>query len=401
MKTYKRPLILFFLLSNFFMYAQTLSLSHSRKPGEPFSISNGSTSTSGVVYLDLKQATSGSGYVDIPVSFSSTDSIVSLDLALKFNETVLSYNSIASAASHLTDILAKYSADDKILRLTSNSQQYYTVDETIAILRFNKTGTPKKSDLSGFTGYLNGDKVNTEIRGNFPFRQGKLMFWSDNSPIIYNPDDPDNYLITNIYGVDSMCSNKSLPTQPDVNGQFSFITDNGPFIQIERDILPSTNVQPVINGFDASLAHKVLINDPGFIPTIYQAIALDVNADGVISAGDVSQLNLRSVKTIAEFKQKWNYTNNGSTNGEASKDWLFLDSASLALPAYRISVTYPYSDGQGFSKSKVPVVPFCLQAPQENDSEKTYIGVLLGDANGNYTTVANDGKIKRIAVVKK
>lgn len=400
MKTYNQLFILLFFFLHACIFAQTPS-SNLIKPGNPSAISRGTAATSGVVYLDLEHVTSGSGYIDIPVSFSSNDSIVALDFALKFNESVLSYSSIVSWVPYLTDILAKYSPDDKTLRLTSNSKKYYIANQTIAILRFNRTGSVKDADLFGLIGYLNGDKVNAEIRGHFPFRTCSLKFWSDNSPIVYNPDDPDHYLVTNIYGVDVNCSNRSLPVQPDVNGQFSYTSSNGPFVQIERNILSSTDVQPVINGFDVSLGHKVLVNDPSFVPTIYQVIALDVNADGVISAGDISQINQRSVKTIPEFKQKWNHNLDGTSNGDASKDWLFLNAASLSLPAYQISVTYPYSDGVGYSKSKVPVVNFCLPAPDANVSETTYTGVLLGDVNGNYDSITNDGKIKRLAVAKK
>lgn len=231
---------------------------------------------------------------------------------------------------------------------------------------------------------------------------GSLKFWTDNSPIKYNAANPSQYLITNIYGTDGTCGNKSATAvQPDTLGVFHYDILNGTHVSIERDIAAATDVQPVINGFDASLGHKVLVNDLSFIPNIYQAIALDVNADGVISAGDISQINQRSVKTIAEFKQKWNYNSNGTSNGQPSKDWLFLDSALLASPAYKISTTYPSNDGAGYSKAKVPVVPFCLQVPVSNSSscpvfsQTAYTGVLLGDVNGNYDAIPADGQLKR------
>jgi hypothetical protein len=236
---------------------------------------------------------------------------------------------------------------------------------------------------------------------------GSLKFWTDNSPIKYNAANPSQYLITNIYGTDSNCANKSATAvQPDLNGNFAYNIVNGTSIQIERDILPATDVQVVINGFDASLGHKVLVNDLSFIPTIFQAIALDVNTDGVISAGDISQINQRSVKTITEFKQKWNYNNNGTSNGQLSKDWLFLDSTLLASPAYKKSLTYPANDGVGYSKSNVPMVPFCLQIPVSGGtscpvySQTAYTGVLLGDVNGNYDAIPADGQIKKTAGVE-
>ena len=317
--------------------------------------------TSGTIYLDLHLVTTGPDYIDIPVTFTSNDSIVSLDFALQFNESVLSYYSISRTASYLTDALAKYSPDDKTLRFTSNSSQYYKINQEILAIRFTLlTRKVTESDIFPLVGYLNGDRVNMELRGHFPFSTGSLKFWLDNSPIAYDANSPDNYLITDIYGVDSTCSNPSAAIQPDLNGQFKYTNSNGSSLQIERDILPSTNVQSVINGLDITLANKVLVNDVSFVPTIYQTIALDVNADGVISAGDVSQINQRSVKTISEFKQKWNYNNNGLSNGQLSKDWLFVDNLLLASPAYQLSSSYPLNDHMGYSKSKVPVVRFCL-----------------------------------------
>lgn len=232
--------------------------------------------------------------------------------------------------------------------------------------------------------------------------KGLLQFWLNNSPISYDNTSPSHYLITNIFGTDPNCSNPSgNAVQPDLNGKFIHNINNGTSLQVKRDILPTTDVQPVINGMDVSLGYAVLLNDLTFIPNIYQVIALDVNMDGVISAGDLSQMNQRSIKTILEFKQKWNYNNNGNSNGQLSKDWLFLDESLLNSPAYKISSTYPANDGVGFSRYKVPAVPFCLPVPASVCSSCTAYsegklkGVLLGDINGNYDAVAADGQIKR------
>ena len=90
----------------------------------------------------------------------------------------------------------------------------------------------------------------------------------------------------------------------------------GEYLAIDRDIAGTTDVQSVINSFDAFLGRKVLIEDPNFIPGIFQMIALDVNMDGVISAGDISQINQRTVLIQEEYKQSWNYNADGtpSTN---------------------------------------------------------------------------------------
>jgi hypothetical protein len=116
--------------------------------------------TTGTVYLNLNQATTGPGYVDIPVSFTSSDQIVSLDFLIKFNELALSYQSIVNQAPYLRDALANYSNSDKSLRFTSNSATTYLNNTTIISIRFNiLTGTVNNSDFFGMKAYLNGDPV--------------------------------------------------------------------------------------------------------------------------------------------------------------------------------------------------------------------------------------------------
>ena len=289
----------------------------------------------------------------------------------------------------------------------------------LVCVEFTKTTGFAAHDSAAFSitdlqeSYANGVHAKQASPGKYinlknTIYKGALQFWTDNSPIKYDILLPSQYLITNIYGTNSNCDNKSATaTQPDLNGKFQHNIGNGTSMQLERDILPGTDVQPVINGMDASLGYAVLLNDPAFVPSIYQLIALDVNMDGVISAGDLSQLNQRSIKTILEFKQKWNYTNNGNSNGKLSKDWIFLDSALLAAPAYKISTTYPMNDGIGYSKYKVPFVPFCLAVPSSVCSscvvykDGTFKGVLLGDVNGNYDAIPADGQIKRMRDVNK
>ncbi len=274
---------------------------------------------------------------------------------------------------------SSFTAGDSTLFSSSGAQESYV------------TGTAIKQ-------VENGKYIN--IKNNF--YPGVLKFWTDHSPIKYDAGNPNLYLITNIYGVDQYCGNKSITnTQPDLSGKFSYNILNGSSLQIERDILPTTDIQAAVNGFDIGLGYAVLLNDISFIPTVYQVIAMDVNMDGVISAGDISQINQRSIKTLVEFKQKWNYNSNGSSNGQLSKDWLFLDSTLLASPAYKKSVNYPFSDGIGYSKYKVPVAPFCLKVPASTCTtcdiftQGTFTGILLGDIDGNYDSIAVDGKVKR------
>jgi len=105
---------------------------------------------------------------------------------------------------------------------------------------------------------------------------------------------------------------------------------------------------PLLMVFDAFLTRKVLLNDVSFIPSVFQAVAMDVNMDGVISAGDLSQINQRAVLMIPEFKQQWNYdlAGNHIPGTGPSKDWLFIDQSTITSnPLYSISTTYPNNDG--------------------------------------------------------
>ena len=226
-----------------------------------------------------------------------------------------------------------------------------------------------------------------------------ISFWLDNSPIRYNAAIPSQYLITNVYGNNASCNNRSATAiQPDLAGAFDYNMNNGVDVEIVRNILPGTSMQPVVNGFDAFLTRKVLINDISFIPSAYQMVAMDVNIDGVISAGDLSQINQRAVLLIPEYKQAWNYDTAGNSNGQPSKDWSFVDITSLNTNvAFQISVTYPLFDGTGYNKAHVPAVPFCLSVPVINPttcpiiSQESYKGILLGDVNGNFATVGSGG----------
>lgn len=300
------------------------------------------------------------------------------------------------------------------LNATASSNTAFTGTGKLFCVEFLKASAFLPTDTAHFSvtglkeSYATGVTTKTVAPGDYIQQKnmkypGLLKFWTDNSPIKYDAANPSQYLITNIHGSNQNCSNKSVAAaHPDLNGKFQHPILNGASIQIERDIFPTTNVQPVINGMDASLGHAVLVNDLSFIPTIYQAIALDVNMDGIISAGDISQINQRSIKTISEFKQKWNYNGDGSSTGKLSKDWLFLDSTLLANPSYKRSTTYPANDGIGYSKNKVPTVPFCLQLPPAPMpdcpiyTDGTFTGVLLGDVNGNYESIPADGDIKKI-----
>ncbi len=280
-------------------------------------------------------------------------------------------------------------------------------------VEFVKTGTFAPVDTADFSvsfmqeSYFTGVQTKLVDDGSYiSFRdslyEGKLTVWTDNSPLGYDVANPNASVITNIFGTDASCGNESATAvQPDPNGVFSYNTSNGLNIAIKKDISGSTDVQAVINGADALLARRVLLNDNTFTPSAYQIIAMDVNIDGNVSAGDVSQINQRAVLFIPEFKQAFNYDINGVSNGTPSKDWLFIDSTILvSSPAYTISATYPANDGVGYSKFNVPSVDFCLPVKVVNFNAcpeytfTNYQGILVGDVNGNVATATPSSLFK-------
>ncbi len=231
-----------------------------------------------------------------------------------------------------------------------------------------------------------------------------LEFWSDNSDISYDVTSPNSFLITNVFGATGSTINNPLtPVNPNVAGQFTHDLTDGTSISIQRDINNLNSIQLIVNAADAVIGKTLLLNQLA-APSIYQMLALDVNLDGVVSAGDLSQLKQRTTLAIPEFQQAWNYDNNGVSNGQASKDWVFVDVARLSNPAYQISATFPANDGVGYSKASVPVVPFILGTNvtgynADNSTcptvgTETYKGIMLGDVNGSYAAYAADGILK-------
>ena len=188
----------------------------------------------------------------------------------------------------------------------------------------------------------------------------------------------------------------TIAVNPNMSGVFTHSLLNGQSLRIERDIAASTPVQLLVNAADAVLAKTVVLNG-NFTPSVFQMMALDVNLDGKVSAGDVSQMKQRATGVIDEYRQSWNYTAGGVSNGQKSKDWVFVDQSRLSEPAYQISSTFPAQtvvSGQnvGYSKLNVPVAPFNLLAKVQNYTTcpivevETYKGIMLGDVNASYAT---------------
>lgn len=371
----------------------------------------------------------------VPISAkSSISEIIGFDLEIKYPKNKLIPTGIIRKYGDLAP-LNLFETSSNVLNTTSTTNgkmlvavyfnttapatQRFTGIGDLVCIEFEKRPTFQAND-SVFVvvtklqeSYITGPEIETVDSNKYKtFKQtslaANLEFWADRSPIAYVSGVN---LITNIYGNNTSCNSKSsVAVQPDLNGEFVHDLNNGLTLNIERDILgnlatPGTDVQSVINGFDALLVRKVLIEDLSFIPNIYQALAMDVNMDGVISAGDASQINQRAVLQINEFRQKWNYNNNGTKKpGKGnSKDWIFLDETTLLdgnNVEYAISANYPRWDSRGFNKDHVPVPDSCRTTPVSNWTgcsvvgTDTYIGVLLGDVNGNYKNISSSATLR-------
>ena len=354
----------------------------------------------------------------------AVDNVIGYDVVMNYDPTMVTPTGVVTVANALitpsyVDISNSIDAINGLINIsayfnsTAPANAEFNGTGDIFCVEFTKTANFTSVDTSVVSvsslqeSYVIGVTPKLTSSGKYitykdSLYTASLQFWSDNSPILYNAANPNDYLVTNIYGNTLACGNQSVvAVQPNLLGQFTYNIWNGEAVNIKRDILATTSVQSVVNGFDALQVRKLLINDPSFVPNIYQAIAMDVNTDGVISAGDVSQINQRAVLLIPEFKQAWNYSIAGVSNGQPSKDWLFVDATRIATnPAYAISTTFPANNNIGFSKFKVPVVPFCLPVTVTGYAScplittETFKGIMIGDINGNYASIANDGLLK-------
>jgi hypothetical protein len=353
----------------------------------------------------------------VPVrAIAGVNDVIGYDLVLDYDQTKVTPTGVITVSNNLINpaFVSTASSIDAstgtmyisvFFNASAPANAEFNGTGDILCVEFVKTSGFASNDAAAFSvpslqeSYFNGVLPKVVSPGSVTSFQpvsysGNLKFWLDNSPIRYDIANPAAYLLTNIYGDNATCSSLSAAAvQPDLAGNFTYNFTNGVNINIQKDIPGTTSVQPVINGFDAFLTKRVLINDATFIPSVYQMIAMDVNTDGVISAGDLSQINQRAVLSIPEFKQSWNYNSAGVSNGQPSKDWLFVDGNTLNTNlSYQISTTYPLNDGIGFSKFRVPVVAFCAPVPTQTQGTclvfgtESYTGILVGDVNGNYAT---------------
>ncbi len=296
---------------------------------------------------------------------------------------------------------AKFAGIGKIVTVEFNKTVNFASVDTAAI----SSSFLQESYIGGVsTKAVSAGKAITHKDFSFPMA---MRFWSDNSRIQFDALHPNDYLATKVYGADvntGIINGNNIDVKADIDGNTTYDLNNGLGVRIVRDIANTSDVFDVVNAGDVNVINSILLNDVNVTPTIYQMIASDVNLDGVISAGDISQIRQRGALSIGEFRQAWNYSNAGVSNGQPSKDWTFVDSLRIKNnAAYHISSTYPANDiAGGFSKSRVPVTPFFLPAPVTDFANcptitpETYKGIMLGDVDGSYANFTHNGLIKSL-----
>ncbi len=229
---------------------------------------------------------------------------------------------------------------------------------------------------------------------------GKLIFWGNGAPISGNV--AGGYALT-LFGNITAAN----MVEPNVNGivEYDFLDATGAVInsgnvQIEKDLpnnTPSDSVMIAINGYDAYLTTKVLTKDPSFTPTVFQIIAMDVNLDGRVTAGDISQMNQRAVRIRDEFTQA----------SGAGIDWVFVSNEDLQnIARFRISPSYPEGDAtyvNRYWRDNVPAASESYQIPGAgadcpNPAMETFQLILLGDVDGSYANKAVDGSMKSTSI---
>jgi hypothetical protein len=113
--------------------------------------------------MDLSKATFENGYINVPVLISSTQDVNSLDFALQFNTSAMSFNTVVDRTNTM-ETLSNFNNDDQTLRFTSNSLINYALNAQILNVKF-AIGSHEVSanDFNAVAAYINGERVAFEI----------------------------------------------------------------------------------------------------------------------------------------------------------------------------------------------------------------------------------------------
>lgn len=222
----------------------------------------------------------------------------------------------------------------------------------IELVSFNANNNSNNSNSSEYnSAYSQVDSL---------FR-GEILFWADDSPL-------DTIVETKITPAES----DTPVVIPSSDGSFEWDTaDYGVSVNISRDLDTATSVMQYINGYDAYLTSLFATMEKSYHPNAYQVIAMDINQDGFVRMGDISQIMMRAVDKL-----------------DFLTDWFFVwYTTRLTDPSYRVSTEYPSSDGVGYSRLMVPAYTDDIELYIEDTTllqYNKYHAVMLGDIDGSY-----------------
>ena len=266
--------------------------------------------------------------------------------------------------------------------------------------------------------------------------KAKIVYWnydqthaSPARPMVYDAANPSTYNKTKIASTTT-----SAVDAPNMKGEFIWDSNKGTAVTIKKQIIGKygnavtaatcEDVFSHINGADAYLAALISTFDVNNVkeginnwkPNVFQMLSSDVNMDDKVLASDVTLIMSRSVRSICEFPQVWNYTQGTVANptpntapGEwKSFDWRFFDSGKLydntntQFKEFQADPAYPVIDNanatKGYWRDNVPDVPEVLPIIDTTDGacpkDMTYYGVMLGDVDG-YWNASDPSKNSR------
>lgn len=355
--------------------------------------------------------------IPLDVRYSLPSGVIGLDYSLDYDPAFMQPTGVV----HLGDVVTNASpfAASAVNALSNpgrvNVSLYYT-GQAPASATFQGPGRVACVEFELLQGYSSGQTLPVSahevvqsyqvgydtacaLTGSFTLVDDSLLnarisFWNDPSrPLRNDPSNPGLYNPTFVQGGDATCSPVGPGAFLDLDGAFHLPLPLYGGIELSRDIGGGSSgpcpvsVLPVINAMDCYWTGLVTTQNSSWVPSAFQILAMDVNMDGSVTAGDITHLQNRIVQNICEFPQAWNQ---GSS--DPGKDWRFVDAADLVQdPAYTVSANYPAPDNLGYSRFNVPNPGFCLPAPFLSNAFCTGLdsmqlcGVLLGDVNGTWS----------------
>ena len=218
-----------------------------------------------------------------------------------------------------------------------------------------------------------------------PIFNAYVAFWSDMSPVPGQANDPSYNSTFLRDGNGSTFGNEA-----DENGMvaYDWVTNGSTNLRVDKDVankvFDGDTILSLIGGQDALITARFLVDYyelNGWYPNAYQVMAMDVNLDGKVTAGDLTEINKRAVQAIQEFAP--------------GVDWLSTRLSGMNAPQYQPSSAFPLDagPGAGYSKERVPNRSV-LQLDIAEDScqfleDETFVMILLGDVDGSFKDIVH------------